>query len=246
MPEFSNGYGIKFCGQHTWNDFGLRVIDKEVTFPEKKIVTVTPPYSNQVIDLSALYGHQVFQERTFKLTFLLTAWETHTKEQLYRVWTRLINWLQGTPGRRPLVDDIMSGYYYLGEVVNAPSFDEFKLHGKLTVEWTCYPFRIHDALEGDDIWDTFDFDLDVAQDTKFAVAGIKAVTLINAGIEAVRPTVVTDNTLTVTIGDDTWELSKGANDAATMATPLVLPVGISQVTVTGTGSIDFQWHKEVI
>lgn len=247
MPEFNNGYGIQFLGKHSWRDYGLRLLTKEVTMPEKVPVIVKLPYSNSIVDLSALYNHQVFNDRTFTTTFLLTAWESHTKEQLYEKWTEIVNWVMGTPGRQPLIDDIMSDYHYLGEVVTAPSWDEMRLYGKLTVEWTCYPFRIHAALEGDDIWDDFNFDTDVAQETGFDVTDTMKVTLLNTGTQPAQPTIIAGAAFTVAVaGGQTYKLEKGTITAANAAYPFTLPVGTSELTITGSGHIEFQWHKEVI
>ena len=249
MHEFGEygAYGVRFNGKHTWADFHLRVLDKALSFPEKASVTTSLPYSNQIIDLSALYGHQIFKDRTFKMTFLLTAWETHTKEQLYRKWTELVNWLQGTAGRQPLVDDIMADYYYLGEVITAPSWEEMRLYGKLTVEWTCYPFRIHAVAEGDDVWDDFDFEFGVAQETSFDVTDATMVTLLNVGTQPAQPTIVAGADFTVAVtGSKTCGVKKGTVTAEDAAYPFTLQVGTSELTITGTGSIACDWHKEVI
>jgi hypothetical protein len=247
LPEFSSKYGVQFCGKHTGRDFGLKVTDKKITMPEKDPVTIKAPYRNGVIDLSNLYGHQVFKDRQVQMTFLLTAWETHTKEQLYREWTAIVNWCEREPGRQPLVDDIMSDYYYMGQVTTAPDWDEFRLHGKLTIVWTCDPFRIYRPLEGSDIWDEFDFEFGVAQETSFTVAGTKKVTLLNTGMQPEQPTIVASVDFTVAVSDGkTYQIKAGTITPQNAAQPFTLPKGVVSLTITGTGKIEFQWHKEVI
>lgn len=247
MPEFSSKYGVQFCGKHTGRDFGLKVTDKKITFPEKDPVTIKPPYSNSVIDLSNLYGHQIFKDREVQMTFLLTAWETHTKEQLYREWTAIVNWCEGVPGRQPLVDDIMSDYYYLGQVTTAPSWDELRLYGKLTVVWTCYPFRIHKVAEGAQTWNNFSLPDDVFQENHFDVDGTATAILLNVSDQPMQPVVVASAPFNVTVtNDETYTFAAGTTDNRNVAYPFTLLPGVSELTITGTGSIEFQWQKEMI
>lgn len=243
----SSNYGITYNGKHSARDFGLKVIDKQIGFSAKTKTIIRPPHSNSVIDLSAMNGENIFGDRPFSVTFLLVNWQEQSKEQLYMIWTRVVNWLMDSSGRSPLVDDIMSGYYYLGEPEEAPDFDEFRIHGKLTVKWNCDPFRIAVAAEGNDIWNSFAFDLDVAQVVERDVSGTVTMTLINVGASMVQPDVICDAEMNIAInGEDAQPFAIGTTKPVNMAYPLVLKRGVNTLQITGTGHVQFDWHKEVI
>lgn len=246
MTQVSDDYGITFQNQHSWQDFGLRVIGKKITFPSKNKVTIQPPYSNQLIDLSMFYNEQTFSDRTFQVTFLIIDRKRISKDILYVTWTKIINWLMTTAGRQPLIDDVMPEYYYLGEVVDAPTWEEFRVHGKFTVTWACYPFRIHRLLEGNDVWDTFNFELDVAQQVKYDVDGSRNIVLLNNGATPIQPTIVTSAPLTLSTNGTVIQLKAGITEPDARLQPLTLQVGVNSITVNGKGRIEFQWHKEVI
>ncbi|WP_127849486.1 phage tail domain-containing protein [Lacticaseibacillus hulanensis] len=236
-------YGVTFNGKHS-STFGAYVADtKIVGMPAKNKVTVLPPGSNRVIDLSALYG-QTYAERTLQMTFVLTDTDTWTKEVMYRGWTKLINWLMGPVGKVPLIDDIMSDYYYLAEVQEAPSLAEAMASGQLTVTFTCYPFRIKRTAEFDDIWDTFDFDDDIAQITKYVIGTNGQGTLINTGLAEVPLTIECTKALTLTLNEEDYSLDQGSNTG----TELVLVPGDNQISISGDAgaTATFEWHREVI
>lgn len=246
MTQVSDYYGITFQNKHSWRDFGLRVIGKKITFPAKNKVTIQPPYSNQLIDLSAFYNEQTFNDRTFQVTFLIIDRQRVSKEVLYTAWAKIVNWLMTPTGRQPLIDDVMSEHYYLGEVVDAPTWEEFRVHGKFTVTWACYPFRISRLAEGNDIWDTFNFDFDVAQQVGYDVDGSRNIVLLNNGATPIQPTIVADAAMTITSDDLVTQIQPGTTEPDRLLQPLTLAVGVNSLAVSGTGHIEFQWHKEVI
>ena len=246
MRSDSRQYGVTFCGQHTWSDLGLVVLDKKITFPKRDKAQIALPYSSRIIDLSSLYGLQPYAERTIELTFLIIDQETLSKDVLYNRWTKVINLFESPKGKSPLIDDIMPEYYYLAEMVNPPTWDEYRYHGKFTLKFDAYPFRIHVKPEGDDIWDTFNFESDVAQITKYEVNGSKDIELINIGTNEVQPTIVANANFVLITSTKTINISAGTTNPYLVPYPFVLPVGESKIYIQGTGTIEFQWHKELI
>lgn len=234
-------YGIEFNG-HRSNDFGLDVQAKAVGMPEKNKITQAVPFSNTVLDISDLYGGQTYKERTVKITFIVRDGVNQSKERLYSLWTQVVNWLMAPGQKVKLKDDIMHNYYYLGEVQKEPSWDEMRAYGKLSVEFTCYPFRIDELEEGNDIWDDFNFELDIAQNIKFNIAGSRIITLFNMGATAISPAIVATAPFAIEMGGQRFTLNAG-----TYSSPdFMLPVGEVTLTVTGTGKLSFNWHKELI
>ena len=244
MTTVSNyQYGIRFNG-HRSNEFGVDVgVSKVIGFPPKNKVTVTPVGANGVLDLTAAYRPS-FGERTITVPFIIVDHALWTKESMYVQWTKVVNWLMSPQGKIPLWDDLMSEWHYLAEVQDAPSFDEAATTGTFTVVFQCYPFRIRDKPEFDDVWDDFNFDLDVAMETHLDGASRTRTTLVNLGVADVAITVVANGTGSLIIGDNTISLVNGTNSS----TELVLEPGENSVTLVGGSelSADISWYSEVI
>lgn len=218
----------------------METTDDSIGMPAKTKYEVTIAGSNTPIDLSNLYG-AVYGERTFTKTFLFDP-KVWTPTQKYTMWTKLVNWLMQPQGKVPLYDDIMPGYHYLGEVQSAPVFAEnLGSFGSLQVVWQCYPFRIKDTAEFDDVWDTFNFETDVAQDTELS-ASRRSITLVDIGVSNVALTANASQATTITIAGTPYSLAAGDNTADDM----VLMPGENVITLTGAGTVKLSWHTEVI
>lgn len=242
----SRQYGITFAGKHSFRDFGLRVIDKKIDFPKKDKVTITLPYSSQLIDLSELYDETSYGERSLEVTFLVIDQEQYSKDVIYNKMTSFVNYLEQTHGKIELIDDIMPEYYYLAELVDAPKWNEDRHHGKFTAKFSAYPFRIRLNPEGSDIWDEFSFENDVAQNIRHVVNKNYDFILINVGVQAVQPVVVASSEFVLTVNGVEYAVKSGITDPIDAAYPVTLPVGENKLHVIGTGTIEFDWHKEVI
>ena len=234
-------YGIVFDGQRS-NDFGLDVSDKVIGMPAKTKVIQELPYSNHVIDLSEIYGNQQYKERIYEMTFIVRDAEDWSKDRLYIMWTKAVNWLMNPSHKVKLVDDNMSNYYYLAEVQAKPDWNEFRIYGLLKVEFVCYPFRISELAEGNDIWDDFNFELDIAQNTDYEINGSRTITLFNVGSNSVAPQLISTAPFTITMNNQQFTLGAGTYDSP----DFMLMTGETRLTVTGTGKLSFVWHKELI
>lgn len=160
--------GIKFGGKHSWDDFRITMHhDREIGLPDKNKITYRPPHSNNVIDFSEVYGEQTYGPRKVTYKFNIADRAIRTKEEMNIVKTKLVNWLTPLVGQHPLYDDHYPDWYFLAEVEDGMSFKEDWRYGFLSVTFTCYSHMINRKLEGDDEWDTFNFEYDVSQDVEF-------------------------------------------------------------------------------
>lgn len=234
----SNYYGFETLGQRT-TDFDLLCVERSVGFPKKNKTLVQVPFSNQIYDFSNVYGGQTFTTRPLTFKFLFYGSE---KDVLYRIWTRVSNWLMNGYTKLPLYDDRMKKYYYLAEVEEIQDFEDAFTEGYLTIAFDCYPFRIYELQEGHDIWDDFDFELDIAQQTKFEINGIKQITLYNTGTNINNPIIKASSAMIITQGDITFNIPIGE----TKSSRFRLLTGLNNFTVIGTGTLEFVWHKELI
>jgi hypothetical protein len=232
-------FGITFNGKHSYNDFGLRVIDKTIGNPSKIKVKERIPFSNQIYDFSQIYGGQEYEERQLTYVFDL---KDYDKKMLAIRKTEILNWLMGPIGKTKLVDDYIEGYYFLAEVEEAPDFDEMRFRGTLTVNFTAYPFQIAELHEGNDIWDTFNFLLDVAQITDFTVNGSLFAKIINPGVSVLVPTIISNAQMSIIKEGSTFLVPPGTSKSPDFC----LYPGENPMTIQGKGTISFKSYKELI
>ena len=232
-------YGITFNGRHSFNDMGYKILsNREIKSPSKIKVKKSVPYMNGSYDFSNLYGGNCFTDRVLEYTFLLKA---TSNKNLEAVRMDCENWLMGTNEQTKLIDDNMNLYYYLAECESV-KFEDMGLIGKLTATFNAYPFRLYGWVEGNDLWDRFNFELDVSQEVKFNIEGSKDIVLYNQGATHVKPTIIASSDMEIVKDDITYSIEKGT----TNDWQFVLGVGENHLTVKGTGTIEFEFRKEVL
>lgn len=233
-------YGIRFNGKHSYDDFNVTMSPgKDIGFPNKNKIIVGVPFSNTDYDFSELYGEQTYGSRQLTYHFNIL---DKTKERMNIKKTQIINWLMGGSGKQRLYDDAIPGYYFLAEVEGQSSFSENRETGVLTASFTAYPFMISELREGHDIWDDFNFELDVAQVVDYEVDGSIEVTLYNVGKPSLSPKVTTSSPMTIYFEGKTFNVPIGESQSDDFK---LLP-GENKLTIEGNGSISFEFYKELI
>lgn len=234
-------YSFQFMN-HRPEDFGnyIRTKTHNIGFPSRKKITAEVPFSNSNYDFSSIYGGQTYNER--ELEFVINVFDPNHWDQvtMHRLKTELVNWLESGNGKQPLIDEKLPGWHFLAEPEASLSLEDKYQSGELKVTFVAYPFMIRNKPEGNDVWDTFEFEYDVAQYTSFKVNGSKVALLINSGITASYPEIIVDTDMKITIGNSEYSIKAGSS------TGIELPVGENSVLVKGTGNISLVWHKEVI
>lgn len=233
-------YGIKYLGKHSYTDLGITMAPgREIGLPSKKKILVTVPFSNIEYDFSEVYGTQAYEPRTLKYPFNI---QDTTKERMITKKTKILNWLMNSHGKQKLYDDVYPGYYFLAEIEGSTSFSENWADGILTVTFKAYPFMIAELPEGNDIWDSFNFELDVAQKTSFTVNGELEVILINAGTPDVIPEITCSSQMTIIKDGISYTVAPGT----TKDQDFMLRSGENTVKIIGNGAISFKFFKELI
>ncbi|MEJ6358717.1 hypothetical protein WJM93_15525 [Lactiplantibacillus plantarum] len=245
MPESNHGE-IVFNGTSSLS-FGLALIQtgRKLGLPAKNIVTVKVPGRDGVVNLTPYIG-QSFNERdlTYDLVVVDPSKWGHDRE--YVTWQRVCAWLMEPMGKQILYDNFQTDYYYLGEVQNAPDISQIETGNKLSVTFTCQPFRIAKRTEGDDIWDTFNLESDIAQFVKFDVQKQPHAELVNTSAHQVLPKIIVSDHTTITINGASVNFDKGNHDQEFSIEQVILNRGVNQLDFKGSGTVTFKWHKEVI
>lgn len=231
--------GIHIDGIDLYKEYKILPESRSISNPDKKKILEEIPFSNKVLDFSELYGEQTYSERTVSYVLNLIGTQS-TEQSAYYLQTVMTNLLMDKQQFR-LYDDIFPGYYFLAEVRGGTSFTENSYAGKLQVDFICYPFKIKTAKEGSLYWDDYSV-LDYYQESSYSISGTKTIELMNNGIASVVPKVTASSSMIVKKGNTTITFPTGTNESDSF----VIDKGMNYLTVTGNGTIDFEFHKEMI
>lgn len=230
---------IQFMGFNSKNE-KLYLIERNAPTPDEKEILKDIPFKQGILDFSALLGSRVFKNREIEYVFMLF----NTPYNQRKIVERNIKQKLMVHSKNKLFDTHDSNYYWLGkcksvEVENGEQFNQLKV----TITFDCYPYMISHTNYFDDYWDTFEFDEDVANYTKYVVNGSLEFPLFNAGSVAVKPKVTVDSTFRVKVNDEDFiEFQSGSKQDYYLS----LRPGVNEVRVEGNGTIQFHYQREVM
>jgi len=230
--------GFTFDGKHT-KEFGMSLKDRKTPTPEEKKITEEVPFMHGIYDFSMILGERIYQNRP--LTYVFEVYERdYEHRKVYEA--KIKNWLM-KPGYSPLYDDYDRNYYYLVKCENVNIEDDHK-GGRLiiNISFDAYPFKKAVYPEGNDIWDEFNFELDVSQPVEFTVNGSQYINLLNVGSCGVVPTVTASAPMTIRKNGCTYQVPQGESRSESFR----LEIGENPFTVEGIGTIKFTFYKELI
>lgn len=230
--------GIKKDNKHSYNDFEIKILSRSISIPSKRKIKDTVPFMNGSYDFSLLYGEQTYYEREITYTFSLPKKD---KVKLNMLKIKIIEWLyDGIQSK--IYDDQFPNFHFLAECTDIDYDESFYNYAQLTATFIAYPFKISTLQDGHDIWDEFNFELDMIQDTKFDVIGSKSITLYNNSIIGIYPTVICDNNFEVIKNGITYSFTPGEVKSFNFK----LDKGENNLLLKGNGAIEFKWSKEVL
>ncbi|WP_346216358.1 phage tail domain-containing protein [Caldifermentibacillus hisashii] len=228
--------GFKRGNIHT-KEFGMWLVSRSAPTPDEKTITESVPFMHGVYDFSMILGERIYENRIISYQFEII---DMNYQQRKLIQTKLENWLM-KDGFAPLYDDHAPGYYYLAKCTGVDVEDT---SGGLTVnvEFEAYPFKISILEEGHDIWDDFNFELDVSQPVEYQVNGTLNINLLNAGSCSVVPTITVSTAMTIQKDKITYNVPQGESRSESFR----LMIGENPMAITGNGTIKFTFYKELI
>ncbi|WP_281829532.1 hypothetical protein [Lactobacillus amylolyticus] len=208
---------------------------------QEQEITETIPGVQGSIDYSMMFGQRIFQ--AFKITYDFVKYcptyaERHTLEALVK--NKIMRF-----GTTKLYDsNIPENYYFLAKCSSETvAVNDQTREVTVTLAFTCNPpFMFCEIPEGNDEWDTFNFDYDVSQETSFTVNNGDVVPLINNGSAAVQPKITVTGTIKVSCNGNEVTFTAGTYEN----TLIYLLPGMNSLTLTGTGTISFEFFKELV
>lgn len=230
--------GITFGEFDSINE-GLLLTHREDPPPEEKVIKESLPFVQGDYDFSRILGEPIRDNRAIVYEFLIKEYN-HDKRKMLEIKYENMLLNQGM-GR--IYDTANLGYYFYGKCIEANvSIDSGWQQLKLTLTFDCYPYMISELKEGHDIWDEFNFELDVAQVVEFEVNGTEDITLYNVGATSVVPSVIASSEFTIEKGTVSVTVPPGTHQSQLLR----LNTGENKLKVTGNGTIEFNFHKELI
>ena len=155
--------GITFGEFDSMNE-GVLLTHREDTPPEEKVIKESLPFVQGDYDFSRILGEAIRENRLVRYEFFIKEYNHEYRKTLeIKYENMLLN-----QGMARIHDTANLGYYFYGKCIEADvSIDSGWQQLKLTLTFDCYPYMISDLQEGHDIWDEFNFELDVAQVIEF-------------------------------------------------------------------------------
>lgn len=226
---------IHINNKSSYKDFNLKIIDMDIQAPTPRKILETVPYLNGSYDFSRIfnYGERVFDNRKIDINFYYLVKD---KSILYAIYSDICTWLYSLNGEFK-IDGIRESFK--GSVINLTSFKTFSISGKFKAEFECYPFKFENY--GLDLWDDFNFESDVTEINSYEINGLKDITLINKG-RSISPNISCSSNMTLSINNKTFNLNKGENNIKSLR----LKTGENIINIQGTGTINFNFRKEIL
>lgn len=207
--------GILFGNVHSWNDLKMILSGKDMGAPAVKSVSLDISGADGVLDLTDFFGEPKYENVTHKFEF-------HTiipYREMMTQYSTIKNAIHGKKMRIILDDDPL--FYWMGRC-HVSAFQSEKGIGTVTVECDCEPYK---------------YKLTKTVYSQ-AVNGTDIIVLTNGRKRAV-PLITTTAPMTIEYGGGSF-----TNSAGTYIIPeLELTHGANTVTVTGTGTISFEWQE---
>lgn len=232
-----SSFGITINEKHSFKDFKLTIKNKKIGIPKKKKIKESLPYMNGSYDFTALYGEPTYDDRELEYSFNVIG---ENKFDLNSKKMKILEWLT-EKNTFDLFDDTLPEYYFKSTIEEL-DFNEQGNTGELNLKLSCYPFKICKKLEGNDVWDIFNFESDFAQINKFNIQYETKINLFNCSSINVVPTIVATSTFTIV--KDNFEFK--INPGITTDWRFYLNKGDNPLIINGVGEIEFKFRKEVL
>lgn len=208
-------YGVTFGSFHSWRDFGLLRISKEIGSPLIKTKVVEVDGSSVVLDYTETFGDVEYGQRPLSFGFKTIA----PQVEFMDIYSQVQNVLHGQRMNISLDED--SEHYYAGRITVLP-FTNDKNIGNINIECECEPWKYK-------------------KDETVVAKSIKgsATIILSNSRKRVVPTISTSAEMTIKFNG-----YSGTYKAGTFIIPeLELVQGNNTVTVTGTGNITFTYRQ---
>ena len=207
--------GIRFGDMHSWDDLKMILNSKEMGAPGVKSKKLDIEGADSSLDLTDFFGEPKYEDVTHKFQFSTIV----PYAEFMTLYSKIKNAIHGKKMRVILDDDPL--FYWMGRCY-VSGFTNEKNIGQISVECDCEPYK---------------YKLTKTVYSQ-AVSGTTAISLTNGRKRAV-PLITTTAPMTIEYNGGSF-----TNSAGTYTIPEIeLTHGVNTLTVTGTGTISFEWQE---
>lgn len=221
-------------------DFDLYLVERDAPTPKEKEILQDVPFMQGSHDFSMMLGERIFDNRTISYEFV--AFKKQYPER--KILENKIKDILMSTGYNPLYDthDADGFWWVKCESVKVDDDAEFnKL--RVQIDFTGYPYFKMKNNYFDDVWDTFNFDYDVACFSKYYIDSIDRIEFFNAGSTSVSPVIYSSsNNINIVIDGQQFVLNRGVNENYF----LKLKRGLTVIDVYGKGEIVIYARMEIM
>ena len=213
MTDYGQAYGILIDEvKHTYRDFGLICTSLQIELPELKKKQIELKGADGYIDLTEVFGHPMYGNRTIKAEFVL---------------------------KETGAEDCDPAYYYEGRFEEEHE-KEFRPFSKVILTADCKPYKkeLADSTAEDWLWDTFSFEDGIIREYKnITVNGSYTLNIIGRE-QILVPIIYSTAPMTVTYNNKTYNLVTGKNYIYSIA----IQPGDNLLAFKGTGTISVEYR----
>lgn len=210
--------GITFGNLHSYRDLKLILGQKEIGAPSVKTKKLEIEGADGILDYTDFFDGPKYGEATHAFPFSTLV----PRSDFLNHYSKVKNALHGK--KLPIILDDDPSFYYVGRCY-VSKFTSPNGIGIISVECECEPYK---------------YKAEKTVVTR-AVDGTEVITLTNSRKRAVPEiTITTDTSLNIVFDTiNIWDLGSGSYTLP----ELELVEGANEVTVTGTGIIEFSWQE---
>lgn len=190
-------------------DFDLYLVERDAPTPKEKEILQDVPFMQGSHDFSMMLGERIFDNRTISYEFV--AFKKKYPER--KVLENKIKDVLMSTGYNPLFDthDADGFWWVKCESVKVKDDAEYnKL--RVQIDFTGYPYFKMKNNYFDDVWDTFNFDYDVACFSRYLITKRQVIDFINIGSTSISPIIHTTNAVDIVVNDELFQLKSGINE----------------------------------
>lgn len=226
--------GVKFDDIHTFEKWKLILTHTEISFPEPKTETVDIPGADGELNFSkSLTGDVKYKNRTITFTFVTV--------ERYDKWKSLIsdisNYLHGQEFEKIILDEDINFYYKGFAEIN--QFESNKNTGTITIQCNVEPYKYDiNASNEDWLWDTFDFESGIINETKDLTVDNELEVVIYGRRKKVIPKFNCENDLQLIFNGQTYNLPSGES----YSPDIEICEGQNTLKFIGTGKVTIEYR----
>ena len=197
--------GIKIGDKHSYNDWGLILVSKQISPPDPQTKMVDVPMRDGSIDLTEVLSEDVkYKDRIITMLFEMMGPRANWSARV----SDIQNYLHGR--RLQIICDDDCAFYYVGRL-KVNEWSPNKSTAQIQIEATVEPFKydiVSSAVDWE--WDIFDFEEGIINETgELIVNGSTTITLI-CRRKRMFPIFTVSEDMTVTFDGEIYNLKAGS------------------------------------